>query len=105
MIFSKDPEVVNVGAIALTYIGFGYVFYAFGMVISQAFNGAGDTKTPTWINLFCFWFFEIPLAYLLSITFGLGPQGIFTAISFSAFLMGMVCIIIFRRGKWNQTVV
>jgi len=103
MIFTKDAEVIQVGATALRYIGFGYVFYAFGMVISQAFNGAGDTRTPTWINFFCFWIFEIPLAYLLSITFKLGPQGIFTAIAFSAFLMGVVCIIVFRRGTWKTT--
>ena len=101
MIFTKEAEVIRIGAIALRYIGFGYVFYAFGMVISQAFNGAGDTKTPTWINFFCFWLFEIPLAYVLSITFGLEAKGIFTAISISAFLMGMVCIIVFRRGKWK----
>ena len=100
-IFNQDPEVVRVGAIALRYIGFGYIFYAFGMVISQAFNGAGDTRTPTWINFFCFWLFEIPLAYFLSMGLDMGPSGIFSAISISAFTTGIVCIIVFRRGKWK----
>lgn len=100
-IFTQDAEVIRVGTVALYYIGFGFVFYAFGMAISQAFNGAGDTKTPTWINFFCFWMVEIPLSYLLSMTFGLGPSGIFTAISVSAVLYGIVCIAFFKRGKWK----
>jgi len=100
-IFSKDSEVVYYGAIALRYICFGYVFFAYGMVIGQAFNGAGDTRTPTIINFFCFFCFEIPLAYLLAITFDFGPHGIFAAIAAAVVLLAIICITIFRRGKWK----
>lgn len=103
--FSSELEVINVGAQALRYIGFGYIIYSYGMVIGQAFNGAGDTKTPTIINLFCFWLLEIPLAYFLAITLDLGPKGIFSAISITVFVHAITCILVFRRGKWKETVV
>ena len=86
---------------ALRFICAGYVFFAYGMVIGQSFNGAGDTRTPTLINLFCFWFFEIPLAYLLAITFDFGPKGIFMAIALAVVLLAIVSVIIFRKGKWK----
>ncbi|MDH5603236.1 MAG: MATE family efflux transporter [Cyclobacteriaceae bacterium] len=102
-LFTREPEVIKYGAIALQYIGFGYVFYSYGMVISQAFNGAGDTRTPTIINFFCFWLFEVPLAYLLAIVFGFGPKGIFTAIALAVVLLAVVSIILFKQGKWKHT--
>lgn len=100
-IFSQEPGVIEVGAIALRYISFGYVFFAYGMVIGQSFNGAGDTKTPTVMNFFCFWLFEVPLAYVLAINLGFGPKGIFAAIAIASSVWAIVSIIIFRRGKWK----
>lgn len=100
-IFSTETEVIKYGAMALRYICFGYVFFAYGMVIGQAFNGAGDTKTPTIINFFCFWMFELPLAYLLAIVLDFGPSGIFSAIAFAVILLAVVSIIVFRKGKWK----
>ena len=65
-IFTNEPEVHRVGTLALKIIGSGYIFYGIGMVMMQALNGAGDTKTPTWVSFFCFWLFQIPFAYLLT---------------------------------------
>jgi len=100
-IFSSEVEVVKYGAMALRVICFGYIFFAYGMVIGQAFNGAGDTRTPTIINLFCFWCFEVPLAYSLAIIFDFGPQGIFMAIAFAVVLLAIVSVLIFRKGHWK----
>lgn len=104
-IFSKDQAVIDVGGMALKYIGFGYVFYSYGMVIGQAFNGAGDTRTPTIINFVCFWLIEAPVGYLLAIVFGFGPNGIFTAISGTVIIFALVSIVLFRRGKWKESLV
>ena len=101
MLFTSDPEVMGIGAIALRYISFGYVFFAYGMVIGQAFNGAGDTRTPTVINFFCFWMFELPLAYLLAVILEFGPKGIFSAIAVAVSVLAVVCIAVFRQGKWK----
>lgn len=100
-LFANEPEVVKYGALALRVICCGYIFFAYGMVISQSFNGAGDTKTPTIINFFCFWMFEVPLAWLLSRTLELGPLGIFLAIALASSLFAIVSIVIFRRGNWK----
>jgi Na+-driven multidrug efflux pump len=75
------------------------------MVLGQSFNGAGDTRTPTILNFFAFWCIQIPLAYLLSITWDMGPAGAFSAIAISESLLAIACIIIFRRGKWKTTVI
>lgn len=104
-LFSTDPEVVRHGAMALRVVALGFPLYAFGMVLTQAFNGAGDTWTPTWINLAVFWAFEIPLAYLLAHTLGFGPTGVFWAITLSFSLLAVVSGLIFRRGKWKAKVV
>jgi putative MATE family efflux protein len=104
-LFSTDPEVVRHGAMALRVVALGFPLYAFGMVLTQAFNGAGDTWTPTWINLAVFWAFEIPLAYLLAHTLGFGPTGAFWAITLSFSLLAVVSGLIFRRGKWKAKVV
>ena len=99
--FTNDTVVINYGSDALRIIGYGFLFYGFGMVMETAFNGAGDTWTPTWINLFIFWIFEIPLAYLLAYHFGMGPHGVFWAITVAFSLLAIVAAVLFRRGKWK----
>ncbi|MEE9180282.1 MAG: MATE family efflux transporter [Vicinamibacteria bacterium] len=100
--FTTDPEVFSVGIRSLRIISYGYVFYAWGMVMMQAFNGAGDTATPTWINFFCFWLFQIPLAYILAKPLDVGPAGVFVSIALSYSLSAVVGVILFRRGKWKE---
>ena len=100
-IFNGEASVVRAGVDALRYISFGYLFYAMGMVMEQAFNGAGDTRTPTVINLFCFWLFEIPLAYALAMHTGMGASGVFLAITLAESLAGAVSMLLFLRGKWK----
>ncbi len=100
-LFTNDPAVVENGIKCLRYVSLGYAFYGYGMVVSQAFNGAGDTKTPTIINLFGFWAFQIPLAYVLAKVMNLGPTGVFLAISIAESAIAVVAILIFRRGKWK----
>jgi putative MATE family efflux protein len=99
--FTDIPEVRDIAAQGLWVIVLGYVFFAIGMVITQAFNGAGDTKTPAWINIGVLWFLEIPLAYLLAFTFGFGHLGIFIAIAFCHSFHSLVSLFIFRKGKWK----
>ena len=101
-IFSKDAAVVAYGTESLRYISIGYIFYAYGMVIPQAFNGAGDTMTPTLVNFFGFWCFQIPLAYVLAMVFKMGPTGVFIAIPIAETAIAIAGIILFRRGKWKQ---
>lgn len=103
--FSQDVVVINYGSDALRIIGYGFLFYGFGMVMETAFNGAGDTWTPTWINLFIFWIFEIPLAYLLAYYFGMGPHGVFWAITIAFSVLAIVAALLFRRGKWKLKMV
>jgi len=79
----------------------GYLFYGYGMVITQSFNGAGDTRTPTLLNLFGFWCFQIPLAYLLAIQFNFGPNGVYAAIAIAESAIAIVGIYLFRRGTWK----
>jgi putative MATE family efflux protein len=99
--FSADQAVQTFGAQGLRIISAGFLFYAYGMVVTQAFNGAGDTRTPTLINFCCFWLLELPLAYLLSHTAGLGPQGAFYAIAISFSVVAVAAILLFRRGTWK----
>ena len=80
----------------------GYIFYAYGMVISQAFNGAGDTRTPTKINLIAFWMFQLPFAYLAALYFDLGPLGVFLAILLAEMVLSVIAIIWFRKGHWKK---
>jgi Na+-driven multidrug efflux pump len=100
-IFTSDPAVVPYGVAALRLISYGYVFYAYGMVMVQSFNGAGDTNTPTVINLCCYWLFQIPLAYVLAIPWGFGANGVFVAITLAESLLAVVAVLVFRRGKWK----
>ncbi|MBK6902588.1 MAG: MATE family efflux transporter [Saprospirales bacterium] len=103
--FSQEASVVEAGALSLRIISLGYIFFAYGMVISQSFNGAGDTLTPTLINLVCFWMMEIPLGYILANHTGLEHAGVFWAITLSETAMAIICIILFRRGKWKTVVI
>ncbi|HEX8456260.1 MAG TPA: MATE family efflux transporter [Pyrinomonadaceae bacterium] len=100
-IFTTDASVVAYGVSALRIISYGFVFYGYGMVMVQAFNGAGDTLTPTVINLFCYWLFQIPLAYLLAIRFDFDARGVFMAIPIAETLLTILAIIYFRRGRWK----
>lgn len=100
-LFTNDPGVVAISATMLRTVSYGYVFYAYGMVIVQSFNGAGDTRTPTIINLFCYWLWQIPLAYLLAFHTSLGITGVFWAITVAESTMAVVGVLVFRRGKWR----
>ncbi|GLU55737.1 MATE family efflux transporter [Dyadobacter frigoris] len=99
--FSPNVEVIHTGKLALRVLCLGYGFYAYGMVIIQSLNGAGDTKTPTILNLICFWLIEIPLAYLLSIFFALGPIGVFISVPVAESILALLGIWRFRMGKWK----
>ena len=100
-IFTNDEAVKDVAVQALRIIAAGYIFYGIGMVMANAFNGAGDTWTPTWINLFCFWFFQIPLAYLLADYFNFGPTGVFIAIPVAETAITFAAYALFKKGKWK----
>ena len=100
-IFTDDEAVADMAVLTLRTVACGYPFYAWGMVITQAFNGAGDTRTPTLLNLVCFWGWQIPLAALLAFTFGWGPFGIFIAISVAQSTLAPLSVIWFRKGRWK----
>lgn len=100
-IFTDNPSTAATGVSALRILSLGYIFYAWGMVMVQAFNGAGDTMTPTWINLFCFWCCQIPVAWALAGPVGLGPTGVFWSVAGAESLIAVVSIIVFRRGRWK----
>ncbi|HEX3145531.1 MAG TPA: MATE family efflux transporter [Pyrinomonadaceae bacterium] len=104
-LFTSDPAVAPYGVDCLRIIACGFLFYAYGMVLTQSFNGAGDTWTPTIINLFVFWLWELPLAYVLAVTFKFGPRGVFLAIAIAFSSLAIVSAIFFRRGKWKMRVV
>ncbi|MET2985144.1 MATE family efflux transporter [Aureibaculum conchae] len=103
--FSDESEVIKYGALCLQVVAAGYVFYAYGMVVIQSFNGAGDTKTPTYINFVCFWLFQLPFAYLMAITLDFGPMGVFLAIVLAEALIAIIGVVLFKKGKWKSTVV
>ena len=104
-LFTSDPAVAEYARTALRVIAIGFVLYAYGMVLSQSFNGAGDTWTPTWLGFFSFWLFEIPLAYLLAVHLGFGPFGVFTAIPIAFSVYAIAALVMFRRGGWKAKVV
>jgi putative MATE family efflux protein len=100
-LFTDVPPVVAVGADCLRVLSFGYLAFALGMVVTQAFNGAGDTVTPTVLNLFSFWMLELPLAYLLAMRLGFDERGIFYAIVAADTMFSILGTVFFRRGKWK----
>ena len=104
-IFISDTLVVENGVLALRIISTGFVFYALGMVMMQGFNGSGDTLTPTKINFFCFWLFEIPLAWFLAIALKMGITGASLAIVTAESLLALIALLLFRKGKWKTRLV
>lgn len=102
-LFTSEPGVIAAGAECIQVVAFGYIFYAWGMVMPQAFNGAGDTLTPTKINFVCFWLLEIPLAYLLAIPLGARESGVYWSIVVAESTAGLLAIVLFRQGKWKET--
>jgi putative MATE family efflux protein len=102
-IYTSDPRVAPYATSCLRIVSTGFVFFAFGLVFTQSFNGAGDTWTPTWINLGCFWLFQIPLAWLLAIHWEMGPAGVFIAMTVAFSTLAVISGVIFRRGHWKGT--
>jgi putative MATE family efflux protein len=100
-VFTDDPDVAGHATHSLRIIAAGFLFYGYGMVMSMAFNGAGDTRTPTLINLACFWLWEIPLAWALAYPFGLGPSGVFIAVAVSFSTFAFVSMWLFSKGTWK----
>ena len=100
-LFTQEETVMHIGKSGLQIICIGYIFFAYGMVVGQAFNGAGDTKTPLFISLFVFWLVQIPLSYWLSINMDWGVDGVFFSIAFCHSLYAVIAIYLFRKGKWK----
>lgn len=103
--FTTDPGVIAVAADCLRFISFGNICYAWGMVLVQAFNGAGDTKTPSLVNFFCYWCLQIPLAYTLAIPLGWQHRGVFTAIPVAETAMTLASLVLFRAGRWKKKII
>jgi putative MATE family efflux protein len=104
-LYDPEPEVLRYGVDCLRIVSYGFLFYAYGMVLGQSFNGAGDPWTPTIINLFVFWLWEIPLAYVLGIWSGMGPRGVFFAITIAFSTLAVVSGLVFRLGRWKKRVI
>jgi len=100
--FTREAGVHHYGTLSLQVIGSGFIFYGIGMVMIQSLNGAGDTKTPTWINFIGFWLFQIPLAYTLAIGVHLGPLGAFIAVPVAETLIALAAFLLFRKGRWKR---
>lgn len=100
--FSTDPEILLYGTNCLRILGIGYPMYAVGMIIIQALNGAGDTRTPSIMNFICFWVLQIPAAYWLATSAGLGPNGVFIAIVVAESILTIMGVVMFRRGNWRE---
>jgi putative MATE family efflux protein len=101
-LFTHDPAVVPLAASALRILSYGNIAYAYGMVMLQSFNGAGDTVTPTIVNFFGFWVLEIPLAWWLALHQGLRSTGVFLSIVIAQAAVAVAGILLFRRGKWKR---
>ncbi|MBT7687834.1 MAG: MATE family efflux transporter, partial [Flavobacteriales bacterium] len=100
-IFTDVAAVQEIGKSALQIICFGYVFFSYGMVVGQAFNGAGDTRTPMWISLVVFWIIQIPLAWWLAMSLGLESDGVFISIAVCHSIYAVIAMVLFKRGKWK----
>ena len=103
-LFTSDPEIQRYGINCLRILSVGYPMYAVGMIVIQALNGAGDTRTPSLLNFVAFWTMQIPLAYWMATSVGMGPNGVFTAIVLSESALTVLGVMVFRRGKWRTQV-
>lgn len=101
-LFSTDPDVLKHGIQALWIVSLAFPLYSAGMCLEAAFNGAGDTWTPTRLNFFCFWLLQVPLAWLLAKFFRLGPLGVFIAVPLGFSVLALWALLLFRRGRWKQ---
>jgi putative MATE family efflux protein len=101
-LFPGEPAMHAFGTTALRIVGLGFPFYAYGLVVSSAFNGAGDTWTPTLMNFFCFWLWQVPLGWFLARPVHMGPSGIFIAVAVAFSTLAVVSVILFRRGRWKE---
>jgi len=99
--FNVDEQVMEIGIQVLRILSLGYLFYGFGMVVLQSFNGAGDTLTPTWLNFICFWLVELPLALVLARSTTLDEKGVFIAVVIAESLLAVLGFFMFTRGKWK----
>ena len=104
-LFTQDPAVLPYATAGLRIVALGFPLYAYGMVVNQSFNGAGDTWTPTYLNLFVFWLFELPVAYFLSVRLKFGPEGVFWAITLAFSLLAIASALLFKRGRWKEKAV
>jgi Na+-driven multidrug efflux pump len=100
-IFTNDPNVRYYAKSSLQIVGSGFIFYGIAMVMMQSLNGAGDTRTPTWINFICFWLLQIPLGFILAKGINMGPQGAFIATPVIETIVALVAYFYFRKGKWK----
>ncbi len=100
-IITTEPAVVDIAVLALRIVSLGYIFYGVGMVMMNAFNGAGDSRTPTWVNLFWFWVFQIPIAYFVAVVLHWGPKGVFISIVVTETCITITSMILFKRGRWK----
>ena len=103
--FGGTAEASGYAVSCLRIVSLDFVLYAYGMVLTAAFNGAGAVWTPTIINLFSFWLFEIPLGWVLAFPLGFGPSGIFVAMMLAFSSVAVVSGVIFKRGRWKQAAV
>ena len=101
-LFSAEGDTGIHAVHGLRIISAGFFFYGYGMVLTQAFNGAGDAWTPTWLNLFCFWLWEIPLAWFLAYSVGWGPDGVFAAITVAYATIAVAAGVLFKKGRWKK---
>ena len=104
-VFTDSQPVLDAGALCLRYISSCYVLYAYGMMMLQAFNGAGDTATPTKINLIGYWAVQLPLAWALAWPLGFGPRGMYGAVAVAEVVVSVLAIVYFRQGRWKQAVI
>jgi putative MATE family efflux protein len=100
-LFNETSDVVKYGSLCLRILTAPFVFYGFGMIVLNAFNGAGDTKTPTYINFVCFWLLQLPFAYVAAMTLNYGPVGVFWAIALGELVMTIISVIWFKKGYWK----
>jgi putative MATE family efflux protein len=101
-LFTDGVEVRRIAATALRYIAIGYPCYAWGMTLEQAFNGAGDSTTPTWINLGCYWMIQMPLAYALAFHTPIAERGVYSAVASAETVLAVVAVIMFKKGRWKE---